>query len=164
MKRSHGSGDSGSEDNDDAFDDGDDLMARAAEMMEFDDDDEEEDDSEGSQEDSEKQEEVVSDLDGEEQAQQQPARKKQKASNGTAHSADEPVAEGDEVVTSSVLQLQVSQVTPFFPRGVDNRLELRVFRDYSASAPCPIAGRRSPRVCTGPVAHRHEGQASGDPA
>ena len=111
MKRGHESVGNGSDSasNDDAFDDGDDLMARAADMMDFD-NNEDDSDSDGSsaasQEDSEMQEELDAGLDGEEQTQQQPARKKQKASNGTRHEADEPVA-GDEVVASSMLQLQV---------------------------------------------------------
>lgn len=117
MTIKHGSTDSGSEVNDDAFDDGDDLMARAADMMDFDDDDEEDSDA-ASQEDSEMREEELVDPDGDEAAhQQQPARKKQKASNGTAHPVDESEPEGDELLTSSMLHLQVRSRLFSFPGG-----------------------------------------------
>ena len=79
---------------DDAFDDGDDLMARAAEMMDFDDDEEEGDSGSENDEEVEK---------------EQPAKKKQK-SNGRKESRS-PSADPlqDDVEAVNVLQLQVGE-------------------------------------------------------
>lgn len=92
---------------DDVFDDGEDLMARAASMMEFDDDDEdsgssgdEEDDDDDSARGSGDAEEVV-----------ESSSKRQKLANGYKSSAQvvNEVPEDDEQEIQSVLQLKVRQ-------------------------------------------------------
>ena len=103
MKRPHasfkeGSDSEGASDND-AFDDGDDLMARAASMMDFDDEDDSEDD-----EDSEA---------GSSSSEAGPStEKKQKLNSGRQkgkrHEQLEALPEDDEAELQSVLQLQVS--------------------------------------------------------
>lgn len=108
MKRSRvsiaGASDSDGASDDDAFDDGEDLMARAASMMDFDD----EDDSEDEEEDS--------DSDGSEAESSEAgpsSGKKQKLNNGRQkgknkkEDALEALPDDDEAELQSVLQLKV---------------------------------------------------------
>ena len=90
MKRPRQASDSGS---DDAFDDGEDLIARAADMMDFNDDEDS-----GSDESSDAEAE-----------QSQPAKKKQKANGKTKAVKQERDASQEDEEVTSLLQLEVSR-------------------------------------------------------
>jgi hypothetical protein len=94
MKRAR-SAEDGSASEDDAFDDGDDLMARAADMMDFDDEDED----------------SGSDSSGESGTAQeaQPVKKKQKSNGRKKSRSPSPGALQEDVEAVNVLQLQVGR-------------------------------------------------------